>query len=169
MRQLLARVAGEIAHLNVSRVHHRLRGEHAAQQRLLRHFQREDGNHLAALHRAVLRNVDGPRRLAHAWARGDDDQLGVLQPAGHAVEVLVVRLQARDFAALLVQVVDRAEGVAHDLRDARKAAGDAALGHFHQRGLGRVQHLERLFALVGGAGNRSPCRCPSTAAAATCP
>ncbi len=65
-----------------------------------------------------------------------------------------MRLQSGDFAALFIQVVDGAEGVAHNLRDARKAAGNAALRHFHQRGLGRVQDLERPFALVGSAGNR---------------
>ncbi len=75
--------------------------------------------------------------MAHAVlpmlrARGDDDQLGLLQTAGHAVEVLVVRVEAGDLAALLVELSMVPKESADDLRNAGEAAGDAALGHFQQ-------------------------------------
>jgi hypothetical protein len=52
----------------------------------LRHFEREDGDDFAVLHGGVLRDVDGPGGLAHGGTRGDDDEFGVLQAAGHLVE-----------------------------------------------------------------------------------
>jgi len=55
--------------------------------------------------------------------------------------------------ALLVQIVDRSEGVLDDLIERLEAVGEALLSDLHQLRLGGAQDLERGFALVGGAGN----------------
>ena len=58
-----------------------LGGEHAAKQRLLAHFQAEDGHHGFMIDGCILRDVDGQGSLAHGRAGGDDDQLALLQMA----------------------------------------------------------------------------------------
>ena len=75
------------------------------------------------VHGGVLGNVDGKRRFAHGGARGDDDQLALLQAAGHVVELGEVGGQAGDLAALLVEVVDGAEGVLDDLVERLQGRG----------------------------------------------
>ena len=61
--------------------------------------------------------------------------------------------EAGDFAALLVEGVDGAEGVGDDLADAGEAALDAFFGDLHELLLGGVEDVEGVFALVGGAGH----------------
>jgi hypothetical protein len=73
-----------------------------------------------------LGNVDGQSRFAHRRPSGNDDQLALLQAAGHAVELGEVGGQAGDFAALLVEVVDGPEGVLHDLVERLEALRDAS-------------------------------------------
>ena len=127
------------AGLELALVNPGLGGEHAAQQRLLAHFQAEDGDHGTVVDGGVLRDVDGEGGFAHGRAGGNDDQLAFLQAAGHAVELSKVGGQAGDFAALLVEVVDGAKGVADDLVEGLEAVGDAFLGDFHQLGLGAAR------------------------------
>ena len=67
---------------------------------------------------------------------------------------MIVRGQAGDFAAFLIEVVDGAEGAFDDLWNAGESLGDAALGDFEQRGFGGVQDFEGIFALIGAAGLR---------------
>jgi hypothetical protein len=59
-----------------------------------------------------------------------------LQAAGHAVELGKVGGQAGDFAALLVEIVDGAEGVLDDLVERLEALRDALLGDLQQLRLG---------------------------------
>jgi len=59
--------------------------------------------------------------------------------------------QAGDLAALLVKVVDGAEGVLDDLVEGLEALPDALLADLEQVGLGRADHLEGGFTLVGRA------------------
>ena len=80
----------------------RLLGEDAGRELLGRHFQREEADDAAVdgLDRAVglllaapgardvVGDVGGERRLAHAGAAGEDDQVGVLQAAHQPVEVV---------------------------------------------------------------------------------
>ena len=54
---------------------------------------------------------------------------------------------------LRVQIVDGAEGIAHDLGDPGKTAGDAALGDFEQAGFGGIEHRQRFLALVSRPGD----------------
>ena len=78
----------------------------------------------------------------------------MLQAAGLLVELVEVGLQAGDLLALLVEVVDGAEGVANDLRDAGEAVGDALFGDLEQRAHDAIEDGERVFALVVRLGDR---------------
>ena len=72
----------------------------------------------------------------------------MLQAAGLPVELVEVGLEAGDLLALLVEVVDGAEGVANDLGDAGEAVGDSLLGDLEQRAHDAIEDGERVFALV---------------------
>ena len=147
-------VAHEHAGLDLLGIDERLARRACGGAGLLRHFEREDGDDLAAADRGVLRDVDGPGRLSHRGARGDDDELGVLQSAGHAVEFVEVGCQPGDLAAFLIKVVDGAERIPDNLRDPGEAARNAFFRDLQQIGLGSVQDVERIFALVGGPRDR---------------
>ena len=101
----------------------------------------------------VLRDVDGQGGFAHGGPRGDDDQLALLQAAGHAIEVGEAGGQAGDFAALLVEIVDGAEGVADDDVERLQALGEAGFAHFEQLRLGLIEDADGVLALVGGLGD----------------
>ncbi len=149
--EFVAILAEEEAFLDFDRVDSGLGSEHAAEKGFLRHFQREDGHDVAIVDGGVLRDVDSEGGFAHGGARGDDDELGLLEAAGHAVEFGEMGGEASDLAAFLIEVVDGFEGAGDDVVNARKAAGDALLRDFEQRGFGGVEDFEGFFALVGGA------------------
>ncbi len=139
-----------VAGLNFLGADVRFRRQHTAQQRLLRHFEREDGDDFIALDGRVLRDVDGQRSLTHGGPSGNDGELGGLQARGHLIELRQEGAEAGDLVlALLVKVVDALERAGDDLVDAGEAAGDAFLGDFKQRSFGGVEDLERLLTLVG--------------------
>ena len=71
-----------------------------------------------------------------------------MQAAGHLVEVGVVGGQPGHLFLLGVEIVDGSEGIANDLGNAGKTAGDTALGDLEQAGFGGVEHHQRFFALV---------------------
>ena len=102
-----------------------------------------------------------PSRTALFWAMlmaqavlpmegpgGDDDELGLLEAGGHLVELDEVGSEAGDLAALLVELVDGAEGVPDDVRDAGEAAGDGVLGDLHEAGFDLVEDVDGLEGLV---------------------
>ncbi len=151
--EFVAILAEEEAFLDFDRVDSGLGSEHAAEKGFLRHFQREDGHDVAVVDGGVLRDVDSEGGFAHGGPRGDDDELGLLEAAGHAIEFGEMGGEAGDLAAFLIEVVDGFEGAGDDVVHARKAAGDAFFGNFEERGFGGVEDFEGFFALVGGAGD----------------
>src|SRR5262249_54028125 len=93
-----------------------LLGDDARGKLLGRHFEREEAAD-AAVHgvdmsvgayfatpgaRDVVGNVGGERGLAHAGAAGDDDQIGRLQAAHLAIEVLEAGCQPRELSLALI-------------------------------------------------------------------
>ncbi len=84
--ELLHVFLAEEAGAQLVRVDLGVRGEHAHEQRFLRHFQREDADHFAVEDGGVLGDVHGQRGFAHRGARGDDDEIAGLEAAGHLVE-----------------------------------------------------------------------------------
>ncbi len=101
----------------------------------------------------VLRDVDGQRGFAHRGAGGDDDQLALLQAAGHAVEFGEVSGQAGDLAALLVEIVDGAEGILDDLVERLETVAEAPLGSLHQSRFNFADHVDDRVGLIGRLGN----------------
>ena len=63
------------------------RAEHAHDELVGRHFEREDRDADVGLQRDVRGDVQTERRLSHARAAGDDDQVGGLEAGGHPVEI----------------------------------------------------------------------------------
>jgi len=61
-----------------------------------------------------------------------------------------VGAEAGDFAALLVEFVDGAEGVADDVGDVGEAAGDGVLGDLHHAVFNLVEDVDSFEGLVGG-------------------
>ncbi len=151
--QLAHVVLGEEALAQVLRIHLRVRGQHAHQQRFARHFQREDADHLAVEHRRVLGDVHGERGFAHRRARRNDDQVRGLQAAGQLVEQRVVGRQAGDLLAPRVQLLQRAERTLDDGRDVQKALPNAVLRELEDGLLGPAQHLLGFVGVVDGLGN----------------
>ena len=135
------------------RVHLRVRGQHAHEQRFLRHFQREDADHFAVEDGGVLGDVHGQRGFAHRGTRGDDDQVGGLKAAGHLVELGVVGGEAGDLLAAGVEFVERAEGVLDDRRDVDEALAEAVLGELEDALLGAVDDLFGFVGVVDGFGD----------------
>ena len=135
--------------LDLPRVHQRLARQHPSQQTLLRHLEREHRHNFAVMHCRVLRDVDRPRRLPHRRPSRNNNQLGILQPARHPVELDVMRLQTGNLAALFVELIDRPKARRNDLRNPRKPALDRAVRHIRQLRLDIAQHCDCIFALVG--------------------
>ena len=84
------------------------------------------------------------RRLAHARAAGDDDEVAGLEARRHLVDVAEARGRAGHLAARLVHLRDLLEALAHELVDALEAAADAVLGEVEDHLLGPVDELRRL-------------------------
>jgi hypothetical protein len=129
--QLVVILAAQKAGLQLALVHPGLRGQHAAQERLLAHFQAENGHRGAVVDGRVLGHIDGQRGFAHRGTGGDDNQLALLKAAGHAVQFDEVGGQAGNLAALLVEIVDGAEGVLDDLVERLETVAEAFLGSLH--------------------------------------
>ncbi len=75
-----------------------------------------------ALARGRNGHVQRERRLAHARARGDDDEVAWLEAGGHRVDVTEARRQARPVAALVEAAIDMVEGVLHQAADRHELA-----------------------------------------------
>src|SRR5581483_5105176 len=109
------------------------------------------GHYGAVVDGRSLREVDAERGIAHRGPGRDDDELTFLQTAGHAVELGEVRGEARYFPAMLVEIVDAAEGVLDDDIERLQAACDALFTDLEQLGLRRADYFQSCLALIGCA------------------
>ena len=102
----------------------------------------------------VRGDVQREGRLAHRRARGDEDEIGGLQAARQAVEVLEARRQARDAALRLVEHIDALERAHEDALDGLEAIRRLRARHGEDLLLSRIHDaLDGLCVLVGGAGD----------------
>ena len=103
------------------------------------------GAHLAAPGLGdVVGDVGGERGLAHARAAGEDDEVGGLQPAHLAVEVVQAGGEARQLAVALIGARRHVDGGGERLREALEAAVVAAgLGELVEPPLGVLDLLAR--------------------------
>ena len=135
-----------------------LLGDDAGGELFGRHFQREEaddaaidghdvavGAHLAAPGLGdVVGDVGGERGLAHAGAAGEDDQVGRLQAAHLAVEVVQAGGEAGELAVALVGVRRHVDRGGQRLREALEAAVVAAgLGQLVEPALGILDLVAR--------------------------
>ena len=85
----------------------------------------------------IVGDVGGERRLAHAGAAGEDDQVGFLQPAHHAVEIAQPGGEPREVAVALIGVRRHLDRGGERLGEALEAAVIAAgFGEFIEAALG---------------------------------
>ena len=105
----------------------------------------------------VRRDVERERRLAHRGARGDEDEVGLLQAARVAVEVAEARADAREPALILVERLDAPDRVDDEAPDGLEGASRLVRGDGEDLLL-RVVHdvLDIVGRLVGRA--RDLCR-----------
>ena len=135
-----------------------LLGDDAGGELLGRHFEREEaddaavdgvdvavGAHLAAPGaRHVVGDVGGERGLAHAGAAGDDDQVGRLQAAHLAVEVLEPGREAGQLAVALIGARRHVDGGGErGLEFLEAAAVASGLGELVEPALGVLDLLAR--------------------------
>ncbi len=129
----------------------RFRGEHAHEQRLFRHFEREEPGH-AAVRRDVLADVEHETGLAHRRARRDDDEVAGLQAARLAIDVVEAGRHAGDERLVLEQPLDLWKAVTDQRAHRHEAGLDAVFGDGKNRALGLVEdEVGFLIGLVGGA------------------
>ncbi len=144
-------LAAQKAGLQLALIDPGLAGEHTAQQRFLAHFEAEDGDGGLVVDGRILRNVDGEGGFTHRGPGGKNNQLALLKAARHAVQIGEVGGQTGDLAALLIQLVNGAEGVGDDQIERLQAARNRALRGLEQLALGLADNVERGIALVRSA------------------
>jgi hypothetical protein len=85
------------------------RAQHAHDELIGRHLQREHRHARVGLERDAGGNVQAECRLAHARAAGDDHQIRRLEPRRHAVEILEPRRHPGNRRLSLDELVDLGE------------------------------------------------------------
>jgi hypothetical protein len=88
--------------------------------------------------RRPLRDVEDEARLPHAGARGDDDEIRLLEPAGDLVEIFEGGRNARHERLLLVKLLDDLEARPDQLPRGNEAPLDPPLGHLEDAALGHI-------------------------------
>ena len=103
------------------------------------------GLHLAAPGLGdIVGDIGGERGFAHAGAAGEDDQVGWLQAAHHAVEIVEPGGDARQLAVALKGVRGHIDGGGERLRETLEAAVVAAgLGQLVEPSLGVLDLIAR--------------------------
>ena len=94
--------------------------------------------------REVGRDAKAERRLAHARARGDDDEVAGLEPGRQPVEVAEAGGDPGDVGAGLVQRGDPLEALLEQILDVAELRRDAALREVEDDLLGAVDEDLRL-------------------------
>ena len=125
--------AADEAGLQVALVDACLGGQHTAQERFLVHFQAEDGDDGLVMH--WLRSAAMLMASAVLPMEGRAAMMmssPFCRPLVMRSKSVEARGEAGDFTALLVEVVDRAEGVANDDVDGLQALRKARLADFEQ-------------------------------------
>ncbi len=125
------------------RVDARLGRQHALDERLLAHLEREERHLLVLLDGGVLRDVERECRLAHRRARRHDDEIRRLKAGGQLIEVAEAAGDARDGLAARMNGLDALHRGPQQLLDAREPLVRALLRHLKDLLLGDVEQLVR--------------------------
>ena len=129
-------------------IHGGLRAEHAHDQLLLAHLQGEIDHGAVVVEGGVLGDVQGEGGLAHGGPGGYDDQIGLLQAVGHAVQVPKARGDAGELSLPGHQIPDLVEGVGHDVPDGGDGVFGLAHGDVVDPLLRQVQALVHVLVVV---------------------
>ena len=92
----------------------------------------------------MLRDVERQRGLPHRRARGQDEELAAVQPAGHLVQLRKTRSDAAQPRARVQQSVDPALVLIDNLPRANQRGFGAEVADFEQRFLGAREDVLRL-------------------------
>ncbi len=90
-------------------------GDQALKQRLLGHFQAENGRRMAAADGNIFREVQRQSGFSLRWARGKNQQLRRLQAGSELVELAVAGGDAGDAFAFAENALEALEIVADDV------------------------------------------------------
>src|SRR5712675_2666159 len=142
--------AGEMAGAEFVGVDLGYGGDEALEERLLGHFEAEDGDGLAAADADVFGEVEGERGFSLRGARGEDQQLGGLQAGGQLVQLDIAGGDAGDAFAFAEDFFEALEIVADDVLDGDEAGADAVFGELEDGRFGVVEDgVGAVFALEG--------------------
>jgi hypothetical protein len=137
---------GEVAAAQLREVGPRLRAQQALDELVARHFEAEHADLAAVQERRVLGDVERERRLAHARAAGDDDEIARLQAGGLVVEVGEARGHAGDVLALVEQLLDLVHVGMDQILDRREPLLRAFLADLEDARLGAIEDVLGLVA-----------------------
>ena len=150
----------------------RLLGKDTRRQLLGRHFEAEEAHNRAIerlggavvlrLRPVHLRDVEGDvgrqRRLAHRRAARENDKVGILQPAHHAVEVRQARRKPGQAAIALIRLGRHLDRLGRRVAKRHEARAVLALvGKVEQPLLGLLDLRLRRRLHRRIVGRRSPC------------
>src|SRR6266436_4039091 len=142
--------AGEMAGAEFVGVDLGYGGDEALEERLLGHFEAEDGDGLAGADGDVFGEVEGQRGFSLRGTRGEDEQLGGLETGGELIELDVAGGDAGDALAFAKDFFEALEIVADDVLDREEADADAVFGELGDGGFGVVEDgVGAVFALKG--------------------
>ena len=96
-------------------------GEQASGELLARHFEREERNGLVGRLCDVQRDVQRERRLAHAGARRDQQQVGFVQAVDLPIEVMQAGGETGNVAARFGQLLQAVVDIQQDLSNVLEA------------------------------------------------
>ena len=133
-------VRRELAGQQLLAVDQTLTREQTGRELLARHFEREHRDRLAGRLADVQRDVERKARLAHAGARGDEDQLARVQAEDRLVQIRQTGRQARDAAAAARRLGEVCVHALDDHTDRLQAADIASLPQRIDLALGRLEH-----------------------------
>jgi hypothetical protein len=137
--ELAALLLAEVPGTEALAVHAGGGAQHAREQGLLRHFEREDGDRFFQLERDVLGDVERERGLAHGGPGGHDAEVAGVQAAGHFIELGEAGADALDALAGVEEGIDAAFVAIENLRRGHQAALHAGFAEFEQGLLGAGQ------------------------------
>ena len=109
-----------------------------------RHLEREQRDRQLEADGEVRGDAEAERRLAHARARGNDDEVPRLEARRQPIEVAETRRHAGHVLARLVELGDALEAFAEEDLDVRELARNARLRQLEDDLLRAVHEIRRL-------------------------
>ena len=138
----------EFAGSETPEIHIGMRGDHAIDELVRTHFEREyaDGNF--GVDADLARDVECEGGFSDGGARCEDDEVGFLESREESVEIGESSGDAAEGVIALVELVDTLEGVFENGLDGNEVLFDEFLRDFEEALFGLVELLLDIFAFV---------------------